>query len=145
LSKKLKKYDKITPKAEHEAWWKLVASGKSGVEAYQIVYPDSTKSTAYVGASKLMARYADKIFSCVQSKLKDGSLRAVGVIEEIMNSSKAPEAVKLKAAQAILDMTGHKAVEKKEISIKDLNEDEVDTKLKKLLGEDIIEAEIVKH
>ncbi|NOR56990.1 MAG: hypothetical protein GQ474_00525 [Sulfurimonas sp.] len=49
----------------------------------------------------------------------------------------------MKAAQLILDYGGHRAVEKKEISIMDRTEEEIDARLKQLMKDEAIDAEEV--
>ena len=128
---------------KHEAWLELVygEKGEHPLTAYKSLYPNAGHETALVQVSQLKKRYSDKIYESVKDGIRHSTPAALQVLHKLCTEA-STEAVKLKAAMAILEYGGHK-VERKEISISERSDEEIDTRLKQLLKGDIIEAEVL--
>lgn len=119
---------------KHEEWFRMVMEGADGISAYRELYPDAALSTARVQASKLRRKFAERRFELVQESLKEGSVHAVKTLTDLVKGT-ASEGVKLKAATALLNFAGHKPVEKKAITVTEKSEEEIQGRLKQLLGD----------
>ena len=129
---------------KHAKWfhdWQV--NGKPPVEAFMAIHTGYGKASAGVEVCRLKKKYADEIYEVVQSSIKVGSAKAFKCVLDIIENGKVSEAVRLKASLAILDYAGHKAAEKKEISIVDRTEEELDARLVQLKKELAIDAEII--
>ena len=117
---------------KHQAWMDEFLLSGDQVAAYQKVYPEASIATATSASSKLKREYAKEIFESVSDGLKTLTPKAYQTMGQLLSSSN--EAVKLKAAQAILGYGGHNPVERKEISVSERSDDEITNRLKTLLG-----------
>ena len=128
---------------KHQAWLDLFLDSGDQVAAYKAVYPDASDATCATASSKLKRLYTKEIFEAVSHGLKNLTPKAFQTMSSLLGSHN--EAVKFKAAQAILGYGGHNPVEKKEISVTERSESEIDARLSQLLGSEMNVNEHVKH
>jgi len=81
----------------------------------------------------------------VKDNLSSASILAVSVIEGLLKNPNTQDAVKLKAAVSVLELSGYKAPQQIEMKIQDTSDDELDSKLSSLLKKSgsIIDAEVL--
>jgi len=128
----------------HEEWLQLFVDGMGSKKAYEKLYPNASPATVSVEVSKLRKKYDKQITTAVRQHLSSTAIKATTVIDELLSNPKTQEAVRLKAAIAVLELSGYKAATQIEMKVADVSDNELNTRLSRLLAKtDVLEAEIV--
>jgi phage terminase small subunit len=91
-----------------------------------------SEATAHVKGSQLFKQFQDYIITETADMLKTGGAEAYQVMLELMRRAKQ-DAVRLKAATAVLDYGGYKPVEKIDMTVDQKSDEELDGQLATLL------------
>jgi len=118
----------------HMDWFDMWMSGIDPLKAYKTVYPDANHKTAKKETYRLKKRYAQKQFDHVKDEISHGSKRALIELNKLIVSETVTDAVRLKAITALLNFAGFAPVEKKEITVAERTEEEINNRLKALVG-----------
>jgi len=120
------------PMSDMEAAWfeKYMEHGDATRAAREAGYSDKGQN-ACVKGSQLKKKFQKKIEENLQKLIKNDAVFARRIVLQVAATSKNDMA-RLNAAKDILDRSGYKAVEKKEISISDKTEEEIDQALREL-------------
>jgi len=113
-------------------------------KAYEKLYPNASSATVNVEVSKLRKKYDTRIATAVRQHLSNTAIKATTVIDELLSNPKTQEAVRLKAAIAVLELSGYKAATQIEMKVSDTSDDELNNRLASLIKKtEYIDAEIV--
>ena len=135
---------KVKPLSENmseqqQAWFDLYMSHGDGTRAAQEV----EYAHPQVAGSKNKVALRKHIQAAVWPMIKDKVPLAAAKMFRLASQSKN-EKVQFEACKYIMELAGYTAIQKKEITIKDMTDAEVDSELAQLLKRsEIIEAEIV--
>jgi len=122
----------------------LFIDGMGSKKAYEKLYPNASSATVNVEVSKLRKKYDTRIATAVRQHLSNTAIKATTVIDELLSNPKTQEAVRLKAAIAVLELSGYKAATQIEMKVSDTSDDELNNRLASLIKKtEYIDAEIV--
>jgi len=98
-----------------------------------------------INGYKVLERYKHIMQKLVQDEIMKAGISGVAQLKQLIRTSKN-DAVKFNAIKYLMGLAGYVPVEKKELSISGLSDEQVENELKKLLGyedDTIVEALIV--
>lgn len=82
---------------------------------------------------RVAERYEHLLAALVESKIAEAGLDGLRILRHIIANSKN-DMVRFNAIKYIMNLAGYVAVEKKELSVSGLSDEQVESELKKLLG-----------
>lgn len=127
----------LTKKEKLDIYAKALCDGHTKVQAY--ILAGYSAHTAQLNVYKYHRENAEYINAYISEHIGSHAPMALKIILQIMNDDNEKGGIRLKAAQDVLDRAGFSAKQKVEVTtvdVKDMNTEELQGEIKRILEED---------
>lgn len=90
-----------------------------------------------------LQRYSYLLEDIVQDKIAAAGLAGLHMLDKLIKETKN-DMVKFNAVKYVMGLAGYTAVEKKEITVNSLSDEQVNKELERILGKEVGEADIIE-